>query len=705
MGSIIIYQIQATNKQEDTILVQITDRANFDYTGDNSVTYIELLGYAPCFELETFNVNEDKFNPIYSLRATFRFKSTNAVNFSTFSSGEDYRFFSRVTVNSSIVFSGWLNMDDNSQAYLPAGQPVTLTATDNLNALKDIELSDFDGLRPEGKFRLIEIIAWCLRKTEGPYPGEGAAIYDGIKVAFNLFEGNHHSTVDNCPLNQTSVSVKSYQKSANEYEDCYTVLQKILYSLGCRLSQYNNYWYILRIDEYKNSAFIIHNYGLGANYISRTSDVSLDKSINTTDIKIVNSQNNIQRLQRPYKSSSYSVKHKFPAEIPTNVNFIYGDVIDDVLPLKTFNINNWTLGRGWGSNSTTPTCDAEIWRRYNTLDYESERYAILTPPASSGGLVNYIKSEPVQICEDDKFTFSFDYSADSDNNEDGPTSIAISIVVLYGDDNTVWVLGDSIINPGDTPPMWKLSDPELSVNGDTIDWTFSSDSGAEDYTEWRSYSIDAPPAPVTGDLVIHFIAANQQAAVIDDFTMRYNNVTFDYNPLVNGSYRKYDAQMWTMSSEDFYSKKFEEELFLFDGPCKEFKYAMFYEDTGEYFLTANWIDFAMEQYAIPDLLNKYYEFVHWRTYDAWSQNRLPTWILQQDLFGFDVANDYASLIHKYSLSDALAPVSNMNFILLSMRQNWHDCVWTVTLATVNDTTNVRNGSDSAGENFEFKYLE
>lgn len=317
MGNIIIYRIEFQNAELETVLIQITDRQNFDSTGDNTVAYEDLIGIAPALELETFNTNEDKFNPILGLRATIRFRSTNQINFSTFSSGEDYRFFVRATVASSIIFSGWLVMDDNQQMFMPPGQPVTLYATDNFGALKDIELSDFNDARPSGKQKLITIIQWCLRKTEGPYPSEGAAIYDGIKVAFNLFESNHHSTVNNCPLNQTYVDVLSFEKTITEFEDCYTVLTKILYSLGCRLCQYNNFWYILRIDEYKNSAFVVHNYNLGGAYISRTLGATFDKDLDSDEIDFIDAQT-IQRIQRPYKNSIIKVDHDFPKELPCN---------------------------------------------------------------------------------------------------------------------------------------------------------------------------------------------------------------------------------------------------------------------------------------------------------------------------------------------------------------------------------------------------
>lgn len=226
-----IYRINFRNKQLDEVEIKIIEQPLPGSDPELIIQYIDLIGYAPAFELETFNVNEDKFSNILGQGATIRFKSTNAVNFATFATGNDNHFFVRATYagGTKFIFSGWLVMDDNQQAYLPPGQPVTLYATDNLGSLKDIELSDFDGARPAGKYRLIEIIAWCLNKAEG-----NLNFIDGIKVADSLFEDNM-SNVDNCPLNQTYVDVLTFEKTINEFEDCFTVLEKILFSLGARI--------------------------------------------------------------------------------------------------------------------------------------------------------------------------------------------------------------------------------------------------------------------------------------------------------------------------------------------------------------------------------------------------------------------------------------------------------------------------------------
>lgn len=705
MGNIIFYNIQFTNRQNDDVLIKITDRKDYDYTGSNTTESIDLVGYAPALELETFNTNENKFNPILGLRATIRFKSTDTVNFSTFSSGADYRFFVRVTINSTdIIFNGWLVMDDNSQAFLPSGQEVVLTATDNFGVLKDIELSDSNGARPAGKYRIIEIISWCLRKTEGPYPSEGAAIYDGIKVAMNLFEFNHHSTVDNCPLNQTYIDVRTFEKKSGELEDCHTVLTKILTSLMCRVSQYNNYWYILRIDEYKNSAFVVHNYQLGGTYISRTLGATFDKLLESDTIFI--DAQTIQRIQRPYKSSIIKASLNIPDEFFPNMTFESGAVVVNTTPTRTFVLDNWTLLRGEpGAYSTVdPACTARIERTYTSADYVDEHYIVITPKTNAGNIAStdetYIESEGSGVCIKDKFNASIDWRVLT--SPSGANNYFIMLFLIHGDDGTWWQLGNETIADPTTPfKWWNTTVFTTNTGAGKISINF----GAIDASEWQTQSIEAPPIPVSGILYVRLHQLDQTSVVGDNRDIQYQNFTFEYLPYINGNYRRFTGEQFKMSTSLLTARKFEDEFYLFDAPCKMFKGSLHYLDSGNYLLTSQWVDFAMEQYAIPDLLNFGYAFLHWQTNAIWNQNRLETWILNSFFWGLDTANGYVASIHKFSMPAQSDPLIRMNFLILSMRQNWHDCTWQATIAEINDSANVRQGGNSNGENFEFKYLE
>jgi hypothetical protein len=697
-GSLTIYRIEFLNRQSDTVLIEITDRSLYSAGGEAATeTYIDLVGYAPALELETFNVEENKFSPIIGHRATIRFKSTDAVNFATFSSGPDYSFWTRVTLNGTqIIFTGWLVMDDNSQAFLPTGQEVVLIATDNFGSLRDIELSDLDDLRPEGQYRLIEIIAWCLRKTEGPWVSEGSFTYSGIKVAMNLFEFNHHTTVNNCPLNQTFVDIRTFEKNPGELEDCHTVLTKILTSLMCRVCQYNNYWYILRIDEYKNSAFIIHNYSTDGAYTSRTTGVTLDKLLDSEDITFIDAQT-LQRIQRPYKSTVITHDLELPSEIPANNAFLRGTERADADPTLTeFDISNWTQYKG--PPNVANDGDAFIRVLYNSAGYETDRFVCF--PVQVTNLQYYIESEPIYVCVGDKFSFSVDVRHDGQvETSAGSGNYNVAQIRLYADDSTYYTLDPQ--DESTSFSSWVASDSTWSTNNRYFKRFYD---GTEDDTTWNSVGQTfeyLPEIPKAGYLTVCL----HQTKKSDQFETHFSNLSFDYIPLVGGTYQELSGQQFKMSTSLKTSRKFEQQYYLFDAPCKSFKGALHYTDTVNYLLTSQWVDFAMEQYAIPDLLDFGYAFLHWQCNAVWNQNRLETWILNSYLYGLDVANDYASPIHKYSMPFQLEPLSRMSFLILSMRQNWHDCTWQATIAEINDSDDVRQGGEGNGENFEFKYLE
>lgn len=698
-----IYEGFVNNRQGDEIMIRIHDM-DADIDAGDTVTTQEIKFYAPALVLETYNTSEDVFAPIIGTRAFLTIRSTNDVNFSTFAEGRDQRWFVRASYDNGnkFIFAGFVDMDDNLRPFLPHGQPFTISATDMLGSLKDIPLSDFNNAVPDftSKQKIITIIQWCLHKT-------GLRdIFNRLIVVNNLFEENHEDrsvAASRCALNQTYVNIIDFCKSPNEFLDCHTVLSRILFSWGMRVCQYNNNWYIFRIDEYRNGLlFDFTTYFTGGVPESGTTGSGFGKLLDSDDIDLVKAET-VERIRRPYRLSLIKKKHEFSKELLRNSTFTRGAVDDDVLPLKTFFIDDWDLRRGFGANLTAPNCAAHIWRRYNAAGYESERYAVLTPAATFSGEQNYIISADIYICQDYKFEFSFDYSADSDNSNAGPATINIAGIELEGNDGSFWILGDNVNAPGDDQvPEWKLSDAEHATNNDLYRW-FLDDT--EDFTEWRSYSIEAPPAPTTGVLRIFFFAANQVSGSIDDFAIRYNNVRFTMLAYIDGTYKIIDAEQYKMTQEDIddYSRTFEEDYYLFDPPCPSFLGALMYEDSGDYFGTSNWFDRVAEAYApstIPASMVNGERFLRWQMFSVWNQIRRSRRIFQYSLYGLDTTNGHAGIIHQYSIQNAGLPINALYFLILSMRQNWHDCTWTATMMEVNFITERR-----AEGTFEFKYLE
>lgn len=115
---------------------------------------------------ETVNNAEDKFTVLRPKRAEMKIFSSDSIKIETFSGGGDKRFYVEIKYDSQIKFIGFLSTSDLSQDFLPDPNTITLIATDSLNYLSNIPLTDFDSANPTYEHRIIDYLAWALSKTD-----------------------------------------------------------------------------------------------------------------------------------------------------------------------------------------------------------------------------------------------------------------------------------------------------------------------------------------------------------------------------------------------------------------------------------------------------------------------------------------------------------------------------------------------------------
>lgn len=142
----------------------------------------------------------------------------------------------------------------------PSNYVSTLNATDGLADLSKEDFSDESGVKMEGLYSLFEVIRVCLQKTK---------IEQGFRVAMNVFEASHSQADTDDPLHQTFVDVASYYTESDP-DDCYTVLNKVLTSLGCEIRSHGGYWYIIYLPECMET-YAYREYDADGNYITHGS--------------------------------------------------------------------------------------------------------------------------------------------------------------------------------------------------------------------------------------------------------------------------------------------------------------------------------------------------------------------------------------------------------------------------------------------------
>lgn len=714
----------------------------------------------------TIDNSEDKFEkPIIGTTVNIQVHTSDEINLNTFSTASDNRYLLKWYVAGQLFYQGYLVQDEMSQEFLPDPNLLELTFSDNLGILSDKPLINLINNPPRGQQRIIDYFIWALYQTgmdlavnvicnlreqnsapvlfseagftagtnlitvvstefpligkrfrvSGTVSNNGTFTILGRSTSIGLdfiavTPGLTTETATNVTFTDLKphafdtiyIDAKTFEDEIGECEDCYTVLEKILTSFGCRLFQHWGAWYIVSVDEMDTLTY----YSAGFQSTGSFSDyetVNYVKSIG--DEETIHFSNDDARVisERPHKEVVVNYELEFPKEMPCNSEFIRGNPTSSftLAGHTVYNLDCWTLRRGVGASLTTPNCSAGIARTFDSVNRETARYAVLTSQAVSGGQPNYIISEPIYISQKDKFELSFDYSALLDNNTPGSTSIDLAIFALYGDDGSVWLLGD---NSGTNPGSWKLSNADFTVNRDQIEWTFNAST--QDMTDWLSFSITSPPAPTDGNLYILLYGANQVSGASDDFTIRFNNLTFNYLPYIDGTYKPMRAIEHKVRTARTANAKKEHQVYLSDAPRKAHKGALFKKDGSTYILTELWYKAHIVRPPSVPATTDLKPLTEWVTWAVWNQYRLSRRSFEFNAQGLDTNLLYVftvnpmGLVHKYYLTDANPNTNNRIFTLLHFNADWHLGEWEGYLTEVMNTAEGKTYTDQ----YTFRYL-
>src|SRR5688572_22628719 len=578
--SFLNYYITHNNFEGEDIEIQVQDLDTLeDPPGDTvniTLTASDEPTLAPAV-MESVNSDDDKTVSIKPKRLRVGFNSDvydvdgvdTVVNVKTFSDGGDGRFLVRLLAGGlSLPFLGNLVLDDNSEAFQPRPNPVQLMAADGLNSLRDVELRTTDGELPIGHYSIIDYIVMCLDNLA---PGQE------IHVVFNLYEEDSDETTSHT-FSDIYLDALTFEKDVDSREDCYTVLTKILDALGCFLCYDHDGWWIIRWDEYDQmgSSVLTHrtcHFGSDGSFGSY-SLVDLTKLItHDGDADYVGYRLSMDSAQRRFQRIAGKVVHTYkfeqPKEVPCNSSFTKGTVDDDVLPLKTYDPDCWTLSLGFPGAYGTPNSEMKIAVHFDANDYEDDRYLYLTAETSHVNKT-YAECQEIEVHAKDKFGVDVNWRLES--NADFGNQYHLMQIYLKGDDGSHWLLGNTTISDPTTPLKW-WNTSNFTVN--TLAGVQDIDFTLIEETEWQTQSIEeCPEIPVDGKLYIWLNQINQTAVSEDNQTINYSDLSFTYIPYINGTYHRISGNSNTVSADNGSRKIIEKEMFISDSPKKLFKGAL-----------------------------------------------------------------------------------------------------------------------------------
>lgn len=676
----LIYRMEFKNIEGFTVRADIipTDILIAD---DQTPAIIDLTPGAAPVVISASNNDENKYTPIRSKSVQLQFVTDtgSGLDSSTFSQGADDLWLVNIYLQDTpeLIFTGFLMMADNQQPFQPDPQYVTLTATDHLAAIKEAAWVDLDGENPIGKYRVADIINFCLRKTGLTLPfnvvnnlriGSGQTAIDFANFSnasstiffpasfYYKFTPGQQIVVTGTSLNNTTFTVlennsganllvtpapvaesgvttavftdpvsashwydivyidaKTFEKEIGLSQDCYTVLSKIL-GEDCYITQWKGEWWIMRVDEMEDNPTYVAEFDSDGVYVATT---TLDTNYSvgfTEDSKFANADT-LLRYIRPHDFIKETFNYDTPLEVPCNKTFARGDLVDGSNPLlKSYNLDCWGKFRENYPTSGLIPATVTILTYKAFNQFDRETDKYVNIPYAAVSS-NLIYSDDIPVNVKDRFVIGMSRRLNSDVSGSGFYRDNAMQVRLTGDDGTYWTLQGET-STGDTLE-WVASNSDFTINNKYF-W-FEGDV-SRDMTEPESIygDTEAPPVPVAGIINLLAHQTHQASWNRDTYIL---SISFEYVPYIAGSYREITGQYSQVDrTADGYLPNRDNEVFISDSPAPIFKGGLFYEtDAGPFKLIQNWFAAAPFGNSYPPNQDYLHPYGYIQAFSVWNQ--------------------------------------------------------------------------------------
>lgn len=495
----------------------------------------------------------DTDNPIAPVKGSslnFTYINEGSNPLSSFYSADDQMYKGRFWLGNKVLFEGFLIQDDSSEFLIDTLHEVVLSFNDGLGLLKDIALNlafapGYNNLQTitEEIFEfktLLDIIKHCLYCT-------------GLELNTNLYENlkeNDQIGTEIFP-ELTTINNETFF-NGTDWDDCYTVLEKILGWYHLCLFQSNGAWNIVRWHEARYYLGAIPGYQYDKAMVLQgaiTLNDTLSFGAPFPSVSPGNTQNpiNIQnRILRPFKFSKYTFNYKKPVNFKNADFTILGDLLYEYTVGTGVNLQTiyeyeapfWTV---YGFLSQT----VFIRRVVNYVGFEIERYIVVK--GFSANPYTAAVSSQIEVSQNDKVKVSFQCRAFT------PFT------------NTYF--GLSVKNTA--PSTFRLFaygvEGAPSGNGPAAPWQ-SAASWNRQYTpsgEWFTNTIE--PTAIPADGILEFFLASMTSGTTPGQETHYQGIQLEYEQLINdnititGHYHKDEQTEVIKNNEDA-------EIYIDDSP-------------------------------------------------------------------------------------------------------------------------------------------
>lgn len=643
-----------------------------------------LTGGTRPFVLKEFNSDEDLWKPIRSQMATIEIiGNVSGVSIDDFLKDKDddiLVIFSYNNVNSAYWY-GYLMQDDFQEVWEDTNHILILTAVDGLGYGKDFPLSN-NGSEITAKTTPLQLMEYCT---------QNAAQSWGTHYIFNnLFHDSMTDSATYTGINQCTIDPKTFQIQSTEYENKYSVLEKINRAFNQTLFMYNGNWWVMRLEElYIPPTDNLRGY---RNVIGTKTALNTRYDVevgNAGDVKLI-APSAIRFINRRTKENSVQYSYDPITELITNGTFSRGSLITTTSTLKQYNVNSWdykyTLydsGSGVVADymvGSTPASGSvtrnEVYTN-TTFGYLEDNY-VRVPGTYTSPTKNdfYIRSQSVNVFTGEKINIQYDYKYEQDFSDSG---FQRQMVVMLTGNTTNYFLNKE--------GKWVATNISFQSNYEFIGANYNGTGGAEPL-EWNTVQVESEPIPDNGSIKIAFILPFTAIWEGSDNEMYIKAFQFQIIEPFNQLWGPLKGIKTAFTKTDTLYNKQENELFIHDGFSFNFKGSI-YDSAGTSLLDSDWYRYRYntEQFAFRKQNNIAY----------WENTRFNRNKLDCNFYG--LTYDSGSRIGLHNTVRFLDDDPDKVYAILNMNEiDFANATWNATLLEVWDEA--KDGGDVEEKTFD-----
>jgi hypothetical protein len=553
-----------------------------------------------------YNTDEDIFKPIRAFLCELQIvTNVNGVTIDTFIANNDTDIQVIVHYNgyySNSTWYGYILQDDIEEVWDDGNHYLIVRAAEGFGLLKNIPFA-VAGAEPVGKYTPLQFIENALSTLT-------TGVTDDYYVLNNLFHDSMVDTAGRHPLNQCYIDAKTFQQEGTEYDDCYTVIEKICAAFGQSIFFDGQMW-LFRPEElytsYNNNLRVANVTSVNQFEILTRYDIEIGVGREMQPIM----PEMLRSLNRATKFDEVDFYYNVFDEVLINETFERGTLTSSGTTFKEFSVDSWTYGFGSISNTTPPSSGVLRAREDYAVALSGQlidRY-IYFPIQSLGvgDIFHWIRSQSINVKKGCSINFTVDFRFQNTHqvgNAVGFVVIQSGLTYYSLNENGTWASSASL--GGSTAIIVDL----ISTSGVTS-------------TEWNTAQVESLPIPADGTLTVYLSATTSGVSANNAYLKNFDfKVVSAFESETDLRRIKGENSLYTKSLT--INNSYKQEIFLDDHFSPSFKGAIFESDQTT-LTDADWYRYRF--------LGEAYGFRRQNATARWEHNRFNRNKIDVNLYG------------------------------------------------------------------------